>query len=67
MVKLTKKEQRKVLEIAKRVVYGVKERGDLEQRFRDSDDFLDIAVWTLRQALEEAYALGKEDGRNEKG
>ena len=67
MVKLTKKEQRKVLEIAKRVVYGVKERGDLEQRFRDSDDFLDIAVWTLRQAMEEAYALGKEDGRNEKG
>ena len=67
MVKLTKKEQRKVLEIAKRVVYGVKERGDLEQRFRDSDDFLDIAVWTLRQAMEEAYALGKEDGKREQG
>ena len=67
MVKLTKKEQRKVLEIAKRVVYGVKERGDLEQRYRDSDDFLDIAVWTLREAMEEAYALGKEDGKREKG
>ena len=67
MVKLTKKEQRKVLEIAKRVVYGVKERGDLEQHFNDSEDFLDIAVWTLREAMEEAYALGKEDGRNEKG
>ena len=66
MVKLTKKEQRKVLEIAKRVVYGVKERGDLEQRYRDSDDFLDIAVWTLREAMEEAYALGKEDGKREK-
>lgn len=67
MVKLTKKEQRKVLEIAKRVVYGVKERGDLEQRFNDSEDFLDIAVWTLREAMEEAYALGKEDGMHEKG
>lgn len=67
MVKLTKKEQRKVLEIAKRVVYGVKERGDLEQRFNDSEDFLDIAVWTLREAMEEAYALGKEDGKHEKG
>ncbi len=67
MVKLTKKEQQKVLEIAKRVVYGVKERGDLEQRYRDSDDFLDIAVWTLREAMEEAYALGKEDGKREKG
>ena len=67
MVKLTKKEQHKVLEIAKRVVYGVKERGDLEQRFNDSEDFLDIAVWTLREAMEEAYALGKEDGKPEKG
>ena len=67
MVKLTKKEQQKVLEIAKRVVYGVKERGDLEQRYRDSDDFLDIAVWTLREAMEEAYALGKEDGKREQG
>ena len=67
MVQLTKKEQRKVLAIAKRIVYGVKERGDLEQRFNDSEDFLDIAVWTLREAMEEAYALGKEDGRNEKG
>lgn len=67
MVKLTKKEQRKVLEIAKRVVYGVKERGDLETRHSDGEDFLDIAVWTLREAMEEAYALGKEDGRNEKG
>ena len=67
MVKLTKKEQQKVLEIAKRVVYGVKDRGDLEQRYRDSDDFLDIAVWTLREAMEEAYALGKEDGKREKG
>ena len=67
MVKLTKKEQRKVLEIAKRVVYRVKERGDLETRYRDSDDFLDIAVWTLREAMEEAYALGKEDGKREQG
>ena len=51
-MKLTKKEQRKVLEIAKRVVYGVKERGDLETRYRDSDDFLDVAVWCIRAALE---------------
>ncbi len=67
MVKLTKREQRKVLTIAKRVVYGIKERGDLEQRFIDSEDFIEIAVWTLREAMEEAYARGKEDGKNEKG
>ena len=59
-MKLTKTEQQKVLEIAKKHIYGVKERCDLEQRYRDADDFLDVAVWCLRDALEEAYALGKE-------
>lgn len=61
MVNLTKKEQRKVLEIAKKHIYGVRERGDLEQRYRDADDFLDVAVWCIRAALEEAYAAGKMD------
>ena len=61
MIKLTNKEQRKVLEIAKKHIYGVKERGDLEQRYRDADDFLDVAVWCIRAALEEAYAAGKAD------
>ena len=66
MVQLTKKEQRKVLGIAKKFIYGVKERGDLEQRFRDSDDFLDVAVWSLREALEEAYTLSKKEAQNAK-
>ena len=60
-MKLTKKEQRKVLEIAKKHIYGVKERGDLERRYRDADDFLDVAAWCLRAALEEAYVAGKAD------
>lgn len=50
-----------MLEIAKKHIYGVNERGDLEQRYRDADDFLDVAVWCIRAALEEAYAAGKAD------
>ena len=34
-------------------------RSDLERRNNDSDDFLDISVWSLQSMLEEAYELGK--------
>lgn len=64
---LTKRQQRKVLEIAKKHIYSVKERGDLETRKCDSEDFLDIAVWCLKEALEEAYELGLKEGQHEKG
>ena len=39
---LTKRQQSKVLTIAKKHFYGVKERGDLEPRYPDAEDFLDI-------------------------
>lgn len=40
---------------------SVAERGDLETRNSDSEDFLDIPVWNLKRALEEAYLLGKSE------
>jgi hypothetical protein len=40
---------------------SVAERGDLETRNSDSEDFLDIPVWSLKRALEEAYLLGKSE------
>ena len=64
---LTKRQQRKVLTVAKKHIYGVKDRGDLEARYCDSEDFLDIAVWCLKAALEEAYELGLKEGQHEKG
>lgn len=63
---ISKKAQRKLLTIAKKHFYGVKERGDLETRYCDDDDFLDIAVWCLKAALEEAYELGLKEGQHEK-
>ncbi len=41
---LTKRQQCKVLAVAKKHIYGVKDRGDLETRYHDAEDFLDIAV-----------------------
>jgi hypothetical protein len=44
------------LEIAKRNMPSVE---TLETRNRDALDFHDIAVWSIRQALAEAYAAGQ--------
>ena len=48
-----------LLNIAKKHSRAVKMRGDLERQNNDSDDFLDISVWSLQSMLEEAYELGK--------
>ena len=47
------------LEIAKKNLYAVEERGDLETRNWDGADFFEVSVWGLKKALEEAYLLGK--------
>lgn len=55
-----KKENLQLLEIAKKNSYAVENRGDLEKRNNDSEDFLDISVWSLKEMLREAYGLGKQ-------
>lgn len=54
------KRDKALLEIAKKNSYLIRERGDLEKRNNDSEDFLDISVWSLKQMLKEAYELGKQ-------
>lgn len=51
----------KLLEIAKKHFYPVEERGNLETRDNDHEDFFEVSVWSLKAALEEAYKLGKMD------
>ena len=57
--KLTKAQEAQLLEIAKRLMYEVDARGDLETRNWDGADFFEVSVWGLKKALEEAYFLGK--------
>ena len=63
MKKLSKKERESLVEIAKKCIYPVEVRGDLETCDNDSEDFLDVSVWSIKAALEAAYELGKESSR----
>lgn len=60
--KREEKIERKLLEIAMDHNYGVNERGDLETRNSDTEDFLDVSVWGLKRMLREAYEYGKLNG-----
>ena len=51
---LTRKQQKALLDIAKRLMVEVENRGDLEARGCDSEDFIEVPVW-------EAYLLGKAE------
>lgn len=56
---LTKKQQKALLDIAKRLMASVDSRGNLEERGCDSEDFIEVPVWGIQKAMEEAYLLGK--------
>ena len=62
---ITRKQERKILRLAMSKIYAVQERGDLEPRLNDSEDFLDIAVWCLRDALHAVFEYGYMEGQME--
>lgn len=59
MKNLSAKEQKELLEIAKKAIYAIEERGSLEAKGNDSEDFIETSVWSLAEALKEAYLFGK--------
>lgn len=64
--KMTKGEYDAILKMAKDVSCAVRDRGDLETRHNDEEDFLDQSVWGLKMMLIQAYMMGKEQGRKDK-
>ena len=56
---ISKKEYKKLLKIAAHHSWAIKDRGDLERRMNDGDDFLELSVWGIKAMLIEAYELGK--------
>ena len=60
---MNKKLQKQLEKIAKENSYVIEQRGDLETRNSDSEDFLEISVWSLKEMLKQAYELGKQDGQ----
>lgn len=57
--KITKKEYEALLKMVQETSYSIQERGDLETRHSDGEDFLDQAVWSLKEMLINAYMMGK--------
>ena len=56
---LTKKQQKALLNIAKRLMEEEENRG--AHAARDSEDFIEVPVWGIQKAMEEAYLLGKAE------
>lgn len=52
----------KLLKIAKKHFFAVEERGSLETRDNDHEDFFEVSVWSLKSALKEAYKAGMKEG-----
>ena len=46
--------------IAEKNIFKIRGRGDLESRNTDWQDFINISVWELKDALQEAYELGRQ-------
>lgn len=57
---------KQLIEIAKRNSYSIEARGDLETRNSDSEDFIEMCVWSIKAMLEEAYELGKKAAKANK-
>lgn len=57
---MTKKEYSKLLEIAKDRIYAVEQRGDLEPRNNDTEDFIEVSVGSIKDILIAAYKLGQQ-------
>ena len=58
--------KKQLIEIAKKNSYSIETRGDLETRNRDSEDFIEMSVWSIKAMLEEAYELGKKAAKANK-
>ena len=56
---------KKLTDIAKKHIPAVKKRGDLRSHCNDDDDFMEISIWELQEALTAAYEAGKNNGQEE--
>ena len=59
MESLKRKNEQRVTEMALQMIPALEGRKNLESQGNDSEDFIEISVWTLKEALVKAYELGK--------
>lgn len=58
---MTKKELNQIVKIAQENIISMEDRADLEQHSNDEEDFFEVSVWGLKDALIAAYELGKKN------
>lgn len=58
---MTKATKIRLEKIAMEACYAVRDRGGLDERGCDSEDFIETSVWSIQAMLEQAYELGKAD------
>ena len=63
---LTKQEREEIRKLALEHITAVQFRGHLEELHNDSDDFIEVAVWELENALLCAYELGRSKNDTKK-
>lgn len=61
---VSKIEKEKIFSVASQEIVGLPERGSLETKHNDDEDFMVVSVWELSAALEKVYRLGVSDGKS---
>ena len=56
-----KETDKKLEQIAMDADYVLEQRGGLDTRNNDSEDFPEVSVWGIREMLRKAYELGKAE------
>lgn len=56
---------KKLTDIAEKYISAVKKRGDLRPHCNDDDDFMEISIWELQEALTAAYEAGENNGQED--
>ena len=65
--KVDKKTGKRLEKLAMQECFLIADRGGLDTRNSDSEDFLDIAVWYITRLMESAYLMGLNDAKKAKG
>ncbi len=59
---ITKRTLRALEQIAMDADVYLEERGGIEMRSNDTEDFPEVSIFGIQRMLEQAYLLGKADG-----
>ena len=60
---LSKEQLQRLEDMAKDSSYEIQERGGLDVRNWDREDFPEISITSITRMIERAYKMGLEDGR----